>query len=71
MQEKNEKGIMAGLAILGCLLTGYGMIGKNNVVFVIGLVGGVIAYLMFRKRLVRRKNTGVRSQNSEDRIEEE
>ena len=71
MQEKQEKAIMTGSAILGCLLTGYGMIEKNNVVFVIGLVGVVIAYLMFRKRLVRRKNTGVRSQNSEDRIEEE
>ncbi len=51
MQAKQEKGIMAGLAILGCLLTGYGMIEKNNVVFVIGLVGVVIAYLMFRRRL--------------------
>jgi len=70
MQEKQEKGIMTGLAILGCLLIGYGMIVKNNVVFVIGLVGVVIAYLMFRRRLVRRKNTGVRSQNSEDRSEE-
>ena len=36
MQEKQEKGIMTGSAILGCLLTGYGMIEKNNVVFVIG-----------------------------------
>ena len=43
MQEKQEKGIMTGLAILGCLLIGYGMIVKNNVVFVIGLVGVVIA----------------------------
>jgi 4-amino-4-deoxy-L-arabinose transferase-like glycosyltransferase len=61
MQEKQEKGIMAGLAVLGCLLTGYGIVAKNNVVFVIGLVGVVIAYLMFRRRLkeaIRRKDEG-------------
>jgi 4-amino-4-deoxy-L-arabinose transferase-like glycosyltransferase len=61
MQEKQTKGIMAGLAISGCLLTGYGMIAKNNVIFVIGLVGVVIAYLMFRRRLkeaIRRKDEG-------------
>ncbi|RPI79332.1 MAG: hypothetical protein EHM45_03325 [Desulfobacteraceae bacterium] len=54
MQEKQTKGIMAGLAVLGCLLTGYGMIEKNNTVFVIGLAGVVSAYLMFRKRLKTR-----------------
>jgi hypothetical protein len=71
MQEKQEKGVMAGLAILGCLLTGYGMIEKNNVVFVIGLLGVVAAYLMFRRRwkeAIKRREE-VRSQNPESRIQ--
>jgi 4-amino-4-deoxy-L-arabinose transferase-like glycosyltransferase len=69
MQEKQEKAVMTGLAILGCLLTGYGMIEKNNVVFVIGLLGVVAAYLMFRRRwkeAIKRKDE-VRSQKSEFR----
>ena len=55
-----EKILIAAGCGLGILLVAYGMIQKNNFVFVPGIVAVIVSYLAIRKKLraaLREKNS--------------
>ena len=49
--DMKEMTLTVLLCLVGILTVAYGMIGRNNVVFVIGLVLVIAGYLLIRKRL--------------------
>lgn len=51
MDKKNRKRFMGILLALGLVGVGYGIVEKNNPVFIIGLLIGIAAYLLIRKEL--------------------
>ena len=53
MDRSNRPWLEVTLLVLGILGVIYGIVEKNNPVFILGLLIGIAAYLLIRKRLKR------------------
>ena len=51
MSPLKEKILVAVVCAMGILLVSYGMITKNNPVFVLGIVAVIASYLVVRKKI--------------------
>ena len=51
MKPRSEKPLIASVCILGLVALGYGMFGKNDPIFILGVLLIIVGYLLIRKKL--------------------